>query len=303
MDDVALGVKVFKRVDELEELLDSVEGTGIDKVYVADDGERTEKKEKLYEKNYPFEMSVLDLEYDAGLGYGRQEIFENLKEEYLLIVDSDHRIPKNVSSLRNQLEERSDLGGVSGLLLEYGEITAVCHDLYEKGNVLIRDTREKKEVGGVAGSPLMEYDFLPNVAMFRKDCLRDYCWDPEYVIGKEHIDFYVGHMENTDWSFGVNPNVLFEHYPDTGGEDYKKNRESIEKLRRSKEYFLDKWGYRQIVLGQTEWNNPSNTYLRSTGFISESILKNILMRTPSFVQATLMNIRDRRRMKKGKGPV
>jgi hypothetical protein len=175
--------------------------------------------------------------------------------------------------------------------------------LYERGAVIIRDVRKKKKVEKLAGDPLIRYDFLPNVAMFRKECLEDYCWDPEYVIGKEHLDFYVGHMKETDWSFGVNPGVFFDHYPDSGGEDYKKNRESIEKLKRSKDYFLEKWGYRQIVLGQTNWVGPSSNRPRNKKLMLENILKSTLIRLPPFVQEKLMQLRDKRRMQKGRGPL
>lgn len=303
MDDVALGVKIFKRAGQLEKLLESVKDTEISKVYIADDGEQTDRKERIYGTEYPFEMTIFDLEYDAGLGYGRHKIVNHLQEDYLLIADTDHRIPRNVKSLRLQLEQLPEIGGISGLLFENGTITAACHDLYENDRIIIRDIQEPKEVEMIAGAPLVNYDFLPNVAMFRKECLRDYCWDPEYVIGKEHLDFYIGHMKQTDWSFGVNPNVLFEHYPNSGGDDYKKNRQNLNKLKHSKHYFLNKWGYRQIILGQTSWIGPSSTHPRSKTQISHNILKTALLNLPPSVQETLMNLRDKRRAQKGRGPL
>jgi hypothetical protein len=301
MRDVALGVKIFKRANQLRGLLQSIKPTEIEKVYIADDGDITEDKELIYQDNYQFDITVIDLKYDAGLGYGRSEIFKKLDEEYLLIVDTDHRIPENISVLYNQLIERPDMGGISGLLFEAGGITAVCHDLYENEKILFRDTRNEKVVEEAHGYPLVEYDFLPNITMFRRECLEDYCWDPEYVIGKEHIDFYIGHMKQTDWNFGVNPNVLFDHYPDSGDEEYKMNRGNVKKLDRSKEYFLRKWGYKNIFLGQTRWRNPSNTDPHDR--IKREILKKSFTKLPLSVQNPILDIRDRRRIKKGKGPI
>jgi hypothetical protein len=303
MDDVALGVKVFTRADQLQGLLESVAETEIPTVYIADDGEMTEKKAEIYSTEYSFETVVLDLDYDVGLGYGRREIVENLDEEFLLIVDTDHRVPENISVLRDQMVQRPEIGGISGLLYEHGEITAVCHDLYERGGILLRDKKSRKQVEMVAGYPLVQFDFIPNVAMFRRECVTEYCWDPEYVIGKEHLDFYVGHMKNTDWEFAINPSVLFDHYPDSGGSDYERNRQSIEKLSNTKRYFLEKWGYSGIVLGQTDWINSANTQLYSRDSVVENVIKYVLLEMPPSVQSAVMRLRDRRRKQKGRAPL
>ena len=76
MPEIALGTKVFSRAKRLGKLLNSVSETPIDTVYVADDGEPSRDKKALYEANYEFNLEVLDLEYDAGLGYGRNRIVE-----------------------------------------------------------------------------------------------------------------------------------------------------------------------------------------------------------------------------------
>jgi glycosyltransferase involved in cell wall biosynthesis len=246
MDDVALGVKVFSRYEKLERLLRSADDAHIETVYVADDGDPTPTEQRVYEYDYGFNLTVLDLEYDAGLGYGRSQIVEHADEPYLLIVDSDHEIPENVDVLYDQLSARPDIGGISGLFFEHGTIAGSCHDIYESGTVLERDIKTKKSLQTCAGFPLIEFEFLPNAALFRRECLTDYCWDPEYVIGFEHIDFYVGHKKETDWSFAVSPSVLVPH--DRGGTpEYMKERNLPDKHRHSREYFLDKWGYDDIA--------------------------------------------------------
>lgn len=256
---VALGVKVFTRTEKLRNLLESVPPEEIDHVYVADDGE-TEDRRHLYDRDWPFEFTLIDLEYDAGLGYGRERIVEEMTEEYLLIVDSDHVLPENVGLLRRQLESLPEFGGVSGLLLEYGDIKGMTHDLFTERNVLVRDVRDEKEVMEAAGHPVVPFDFLPNVCLFRRECLEDYCWDPEYVIAMEHLDFYVGHWQRTDWRFGVSPTVLFTHDPRSDA-TYTSNRGDPGKRMRSQEYFLDKWDYREVFLRGTwlreDWNSPS----------------------------------------------
>jgi hypothetical protein len=301
VSEIALGVKVFTRAEKLAGLLESAARGPIDRVYVADDGERTERKEQLYGREYPFELTVLDLEYDAGLGYGRDRIVEALKEPYLLIVDSDHKVPRNVEVLAEQLEQRPAFGGVSGLLLEGGRITGTCHDLFERDDLLVRDVKGGKQVEEVAGSPLMEFEFLPNVAMFRRECLMKQSWDPNYVIGKEHLDFYVAHKRRTDWRFGVNPAVLFTHRPG-GDASYDRDRSNLEKLRRSQRYFTEKWGYRQIVHGQTDWVDPTSP-LRNSRFVTRLLFKSVLLNLPSTVQAWGMDLREAVRRVRGRPPL
>jgi glycosyltransferase involved in cell wall biosynthesis len=301
MSDIALCVKVFSRAEKLGNLLDSVTDTAVDAVYIADDGESSEEKRALYEAEYPFDLTVVDLEYDAGLGHGRNAVVEASDEPYLLVVDSDHELPPRIDDLLAQLEAVPDLGGVSGLLFERGGIHGTCHDLYEHGDVLVRDVRSEKTVERVAGQPFIEFDFVPNVALFRRECLEDAAWDPEYIIGKEHLDFYVTHWQETDWSFGVNPTVLFDHYPG-GDAGYVADRESKTKLQRSKDYFLSKWGYRQLALGRTDWVDSTRP-LGDTDFLAEQITKRVLLTLPPAVLGPLMDLRDAVRTKRNRPPL
>jgi glycosyltransferase involved in cell wall biosynthesis len=299
--DIAVGVKVFSRADKLSNLLDSIRHREVETVYIADDGEKTEEKSKIYAKEYPFELTVFDLPYDAGLGQGRAHIVKNLSEEYLLIVDSDHRLPEEIVPLRTQIQSDENIGGVSGLLHENDRIVATCHDLYQNDGLLIRDVRERKPVRTVGGHPFVPFDFIPNVAMFRKECLEEYCWDSEYVIGKEHLDFYTGHLRNSDWTFGVCPTVFFGHDP--GGDTiYVENRQDRRKLLKSRRYFLDKWGYRDIVLGYTEWNSPPihRPALRS---LLKDVYKKSLLNSPSSIQNLIMGIRNRARHYRHRPPI
>jgi glycosyltransferase involved in cell wall biosynthesis len=288
--DIAVGVKVFSRTEKLQNLLESIEQQDIGAVYVADDGEMTEEKSTLYGQDFEFDLTVYDLPYDAGLGYGRAHIVENFTEEYLLVVDSDHELIGDVTILRDQLEASESLGGVGGLLYEHERIAGTCHNLHENGDVLIRTVRDRPATQMLSNHPFVPFDFIPNVALFKRSCLEDYCWDPEYVIGKEHLDFYIGHKRQTDWQFGVCPTVLFGHYP--GGDSaYIENRESYQKLQNSRSYFLEKWGYEQILLGYTDWESPP-VHEPSLGDIGTDIVKQLLLAAPESVQKHLMRVRN-----------
>lgn len=283
---VALGVKVFKRTEKLRRLLESVDPDVIETVYVADDG-RTADRRELYDREWPFELTLIDLEYDAGLGYGRERILDELTERYLLIVDSDHTVPNNVDLLRRQLEARPSFGGISGLLLEYGHLGGMCHDLRERDGVLIRSVDGDKQTLTVAGHPVVPFDFVPNVALFRRSCLEDRSWDPNYVIAMEHLDFYVTHWAETDWRFGVSPAVQFGHDP-RSDRSYERDRGDETKRMASKRYFLNKWGYRQVVLRNTWLRERHNTPTARLPFTP-----------PLWLEATLFDLNDAYRRRKG----
>ncbi|WP_123620079.1 glycosyltransferase family 2 protein [Halorubrum sp. CSM-61] len=301
MDEIAVGTVVFQRAEKIRDLLDSIdEHSLIETVYVGDNGEITDRKREIYDREYPFELNVLDLKYDSGLGHSRREIVEESNEPYLLIVDSDVEIPHNVGQLQTILQHRPDLGGVGGVLIESDRIRSDCYDLFKRGPVLLKDIQSPKQVQKVSGLPLVEFDQIQNVAMFRRECLEDYCWDSEYTIGWEHTDFFVGHKRRTDWSFGVCPEIMFRHYPG-GDESYRAKRRSWTRIHESKQYFLDKWDFEQVMNGETNWLR-SNSGVQSSQEAIETVGKRILLSLPPKIQASAMNMRDRIRYYRGQPP-
>jgi glycosyltransferase involved in cell wall biosynthesis len=301
MEEIAVGATVFNRAEKIADLLDSIgPETPISAVYLGDNGNTTERKEEIYSKEYPFELHVLDLQYDSGLGHSRRKIVERSDEPYLLVVDSDIEIPHEIGRLHTILRQRPELGGVGGVLIEDDRIRSDCYDLFERGSLLLRDLKEPKQVQEVAGLPLVEFDQIQNVAMYRRECLEDYCWDSAYTIGWEHTDFFVGHKKRTEWSFGVCPEVMFRHYPG-GSSDYNAKRRSKERIRETKQYFLEKWSYEQVMNGQVTWLR-TNGGLTAKRRLFEQYLKHVVVSLPTEFQVLLMNARDTVREIRGKPP-
>lgn len=251
MSSVALGTTVFARTDDLRRLLESISGEFVDHVYVADDGDSDERSD-LYARSFPFELTVFDLAYDAGVGEGRNRIARELTEEYLLLVDSDHRLPPNVEVLRTQLDAAPELGGVAGTIMEpeRGRVWNPGSDFSEhtdgdETTLRRTDDVDDREIRTVAGHPLVEFDFTATMSLFRRACVKESPWDDRFVIGGSHLDFYLGHYHETAWTFATCPSVCFPHYP--GGDDhYAANRWSDEKLSRDYRWLREKWGYDRI---------------------------------------------------------
>ena len=252
LHDTTVGLKTFYRTDKLEMTLKSLVGLGFKKVIVADDGPNDFQKDKIYETMKELlPLEVLKLPYDAGLGYGRAKIVEKCKTKYLLIIDDDMVVPKNISMLKEILKNDKSLGGVAGIWNEYGRLRGGGgHNLLYRQGYVIRYVPEKIEVKG--DIPYIYFDFIANSALFRRRALKDYSWDENYVINFEHLDFYWGHKQLGRWKFAVTPAVIFKHYPG-GNVRYKKFRFNKERYRRSKEYFLRKWNLKGVINIQTDF--------------------------------------------------
>jgi hypothetical protein len=255
MKSVALGVVVLNRVDKLERLLESVEGTSVGHVYVADNGRETEEKCDLYAREFGYDLAVIDVEYDAGLGRSRDEIVQRFDEDFLLVADSDHEIRRDISPLLSIMKECPELGGVAGSLVEpdYARIWQSAKNFREDGTKLLRSPAyEEVNVEEVRGYTLARFDFVPYPTLYRKECIEEYSWDPVYPLGRAHVDFYVGHWKQTKWEFGVCPEIHFGHYPG-GDPDYATHRESSEKYQNAVETFKKKWGYSAVEMPRSHW--------------------------------------------------
>jgi hypothetical protein len=191
----------------------------------------------------------------------------------LLVVDSDHRLPKNIHVLYDILSKKEHLGGVSGLQIEGNKLAGSCCDLKVENNDVIKYVEEKKKPEVVEGHTIFEFDQIPNITLFKKECLENYCWDPHYKIGYEHVDFYLTHLDS-DWKFAVCPNVIFKHDPG-GSSEYNSFRTDKERLNESKRYFMDKWGYDNIlwndVFPPTYDHTPVNMYQNIFKYLPEFV--------------------------------
>ena len=253
MDDIAVCTTVFKRIEKMDELLHSIDPELISTVYVADDGEWTDQKKRVYSQSFEFDLEVFNLDFDSGLGAGRHKIVQESDENFILLMDSDMKMPTNTHILLEQLNQDQTLGGVCGVFAEDNKIfTSGCLDIFENDNTVYVEIRENKSIDYISGYPFIEFDMIANAALFRRECVEDYCWDPEYVIGREHADFYIGHKKETDWRFGLCPSVHFPHNPG-GSEDYLSHRWDNNKYEKAEKYLLNKWGLEGYIQMDSNW--------------------------------------------------
>lgn len=261
---IAIGLPVFTRTEALRRCLESVDGRAIDRAIIADNGE-TQDRNSLYKRDWEFELTVLDLEYDIGIGACRSAIADELSEEFLVVADNDMIIPpaSEIEHLLKAIEYDSSLGAVSGVVVETDQIRSGCSNLHEKtllngASCLLHSIQSEPSIEWVAPTlPIARFDKITNAAMIRRACIEDYSWDNRFV-DQEHLDFYLGHYKYTDWEFAVCPAVVFDHqkgrYPTYREKVRSDSQYHNQRLKIVEELYRKKWGYERIEYGpRADW--------------------------------------------------
>ena len=246
-----VGIKTFLRTSKLRMCLESLTNHAWHSVIVADDGPIDAKRERMYaELAERLPLQLLRLEFDTGLGAGRNEIVRQCQTDHLLMLDDDQTVPGNIGDLSEVLDEASEIGGVSCIWIERDGLKCTACDISIDGSRLIKECRADHEIRRTtAGQRYVVFDFIPNSTMFRTACLRDQAWDPIYKIGKEHLDFYLSHKKLGKWRFAVSMDVRIGHHPEGSSKKYARFRGG-KRVKVSEKYFLDKFGVTEVIEGR-----------------------------------------------------
>jgi len=260
MPGIACGVPIYSRETALRQFLESVPEY-VATVYVADNG--PEQDRALYTESWPFGLDVLHLEHDVGIGACRAAIADAGTEPYLWVGDCDMAFvdEADLRTLRAILEAHTDLGGVSGWLLEDRAIRAGARDLETVGNSAIKEASEVElEYDPV---PFARFDFIPQAGLFRTAIYDDYSYDPEHG-GTEHFDFFYAHSQLGTWQFASTPVVMIRH--DRGiDQDYRESHRGSN--RADREMLAEKWGIERVEEGErADWATVREYGIKSDAF-------------------------------------
>lgn len=251
-DNITIGVPMFSRERALEQFLDSVPAY-VNEVIVADNGEQQDRA--VYRDDWPFELTVLHLSFDCGIGTCRHEIVAACDDPYLWIGDCDMEFssPADLRTLKQILEVHPDLGGVAGWLREGETIRAGAKDLVHHDQAVIKTIPELPEVQHDP-VPHARFEFIPQCGLFRTACFDDYSYDPE-MYNSEHLDFFYGHKQ-TRWAFASTPTVLVQHHMDID-EEYRETKRGKNAV--DFELMAEKWGFTEMHPGpRADWCTTRN---------------------------------------------
>jgi hypothetical protein len=249
IEEIAVGTPMFCREQGLTELLASLPAS-VANVYVADNGDVDDHTE-VYERVWPFDLRVLDVEYDAGIGACRAAIADAVTEPYLFMCDNDMALTRrdDLRVLREILRRHDDLGGVAGWLREGDVLRSGARNLTRAGGTIIKDAR-----GDVAIQefpyPHARFEFIPQCVLFRTEIFETYSYDPQ-AGSSEHVDFFLGHKRAGEWAFASTPSVVVNHNRWID-EDYRTSTRGGDHV--EMRYVEHKWGVENIVPGtRADW--------------------------------------------------
>jgi len=240
-------VPMFSRAGALRQLLESVPNY-VSTVYVAENGPPPDRDRPLYREAWPFELDVLDLDHDVGIGACRAALTDAVTEPFLWMGDNDMEFCRDgdLARLLEILLAHNDLGGVSGWLIEGDVVRSGARDLRRVGDTIIKDGSDPD----VAASPLphARFDFIPHAALFRREIFDTYDYDGD-LWNSEHMDLFLGQREAGDWAFASTPAVQVMHnkWIDQEYRDRRGARDDADRIE-------NKWGVRRKVPDTTsEW--------------------------------------------------
>lgn len=135
--DIGLGISTFLRDDSLFRLVDSIL-THLQefKMYIVDQGEHSEVKDKLYTKLSKLGHVIKYIPYDSGISKTRRILKEICKEEFLVYMEDDFQATTktNLYNLKEILDENPELGIVGGNLEGYATTGAYSYFLNRADN-------------------------------------------------------------------------------------------------------------------------------------------------------------------------
>jgi len=260
-DTIACGVPVFSRSIALKRFLESVPDY-VSSVYVADNGHHNDRRH-LYTTDWPYDLQVLELDYDVGIGACRRAIADTVTEPYLFMADSDMELlqTRDLKTLREILTSHDDLGAAAAWLIEPQTVRAGAHNLTFSNGTAIRHVPITPDLT-TNPVPFATFDLIPQACLFRTSVFDEYTYDPDIELS-EHFDFFYGHKLHTDWQWASTPVVHVLHNKNID-EQYRKTRGNDQvDLERTSE----KWGVTEIVPGAfADWSDNHDRSLAEDAF-------------------------------------
>lgn len=248
---IDLAVPFSMRERCLEVCLKSVPSDELSAVYICSN---SPNKPEI-DLDYDFPVEVVDCGKNYSVGEARWKGYVESDSDYLLVTDSDVRFPPTILPLLDILESDGSLGGVSGCLVEsnHNRIRIPSKNFKAEGKKLIQSSQiGESNVEFVGGYPISRFHKTPHITLYRRKCLDDYAWDPEYLT-RAHLDFYIGHWLETDWDFASTPVVGFFHESLPFSDEYESLRYDKSRHQQGLKRIRKKWGFSEVSVEGEDW--------------------------------------------------
>ena len=196
MNRITFLIKSFLRDTRTENCVASIEKFYPEsKIFIIDDGYKTERNEKFYKEVEEKGHKVLWLpEFDMGISVGRNRALENIKTEYTLVGDNDFVYTKDsgVERMLEVLEARPDIDIVCGGIFENGKhwhyegFVDIETDKDGKRWFKYTNLSENAEYEQVGRNFITKIDLGFNYFLMRTKAYPGIKWDEDIKVSFEH---------------------------------------------------------------------------------------------------------------------
>ncbi len=226
MRDITFGITAFNRPQHLRQLVESIRTRYPHvPIVVADNGNQ--------HAVLPDDVQIIQLPFDGGLSKARNALIDNLKTEYLLLLEDDFLFTDEtkVEPLQRVLEAAPDIGVVGGAIRgSDGRVTCYALDIEVcRQTMRVREATHRQEVTS-CGIPYRLCDMVWNFALFRRAILQEHRWVDALKIG-EHCPYFYEVKLGRRWRVASCSVPKIYHTPNRRPVDYLKYR------RRAAQYF------------------------------------------------------------------
>lgn len=210
--------------------------------------------------SYCAKMGVrhLRIPFDSGVSAARNILVKSLETDYFVLSDDDVYFdrPININFCVRFLDEHPDFLCVAGSRRNHierdGEVVAVHVEqainlaIDERGGGIIRlpVTTTGTTTVEHEGETVLVCDYVPNWGVFRRSSFfeNDLWWDERFIIGGEHLDFFLTVKLHTALKVGYWEELSCVHNK-IRSKHYRVLRERHD----WKELFANKWPHRYII--------------------------------------------------------
>ena len=243
LEKVSIGIKTFLRDPKLINTIEAINKTMPQaKMIIADCGNRTPEKNKIYAELLCLGHRVIQMDFDAGFGAMSNRIADILDTPYLLIGSDDFNF--NPPSVRTGIEKMLDVLENSDVDIASGRVRGPYEfDLEDLGSTVIEHKRVMNELDN--RSWYVEVDLTVNFSMAKSHVFDKVRWlNSLKICGGEHGANFTSHKRAGHRVAWV-PQVQIAEQEGADSPRYKQYRQRCGPQRPA----FDAIGVRKYVLG------------------------------------------------------
>lgn len=248
--EIGIGITTFLRDSALFRLISSIQNHMPEiKIYIADQGEHTPKKDSLYSCLKDQGHVIKYLPYDSGISKARRILKEICEEKYLVYMEDDFEVQETTDlyKMKEILDENPDIGVVGGNIQGYAATGAYSYFFNRADNTicyfpldyLMHKNLCQWEYSN-RGIKFLRADIVSDFTMWRKEVPNIF---DDNVKTIEHSHVYLLVKYKTNYKVAFCPESEIKHAHSAENPNYTQLRKRTEDLN----YLNSYWNVKNFV--------------------------------------------------------